>query len=297
MGRGLVLLVALSCCDSDGDAGASDGPDPERFPEFGVCARLEQCAPGLECHALGTASYCLRPCSVAVPCPADLRCDDTGYCLRAAAYFAPCGRLDACSNDALCDSQSLTATPRCVPICDVGDLVGKSAVAACPALPAEISAGPVRCQAGARDGTTASFCVAEVAIGETCDEMALRCNPEGARADTDASTAVAGAPEPGAPRCLPVFGSSICARVCTTDGGATTSPCGCPGSDALCADPSDPGLAWECVHWTELATGLGACAPVESCASGSECDDNTASGFVACVTSPYDSPSGSICGP
>jgi hypothetical protein len=299
-----LLLIALSACSTTeeprGDLGGDRddlGGDPDTgFAELALCLAPDDCALGLECAELGVNSYCLRPCGGG--CGDGWRCDETGYCLRAAVYFEPCGRFDACSGDAFCGARAPGAPARCVPICDVGDLAGKTSVVTCPPLPAGFTAGAVRCAPGVYPGTNASMCVADVAIGERCDELALRCNPARDRADGDdvLEEATDGGPDPGAPSCLQLGTTTVCARVCTLDGGTSTSPCDCPAGDVLCADPVDPGLDWACVHWSPLAADLGACAPVEDCTSDAGvCADNSASGLDACTASAYEEISGSVC--
>src|SRR4051794_29116497 len=127
--QAIVLLCTFWGCTRAAkhhDGGTDDDAVVHGFPELAICAAPEQCDTGLDCVASGPTSYCLQPCDTETPCHDGMRCDDDGYCLNAADYFQPCGRLDICADDALCDTASLTAPARCVPICAVGDLVGKS---------------------------------------------------------------------------------------------------------------------------------------------------------------------------
>ncbi len=287
--------------ETGGDAvPAGNDPDPGTYTgtplivEYGLCFASE-CASGLECVSWGVSSYCLKPCS-GDTCAATQRCAD-GYCLQKAGYYEICARFDACAADAYCHELAQVAPTRCVPVCDPGDLAGFSAVPSCPALPASLNTGAPSCTANMLASSTAKLCTAEAAVVERCDQLALRCNDGDQRPDTDPAleAASASAPDPGALRCLAAGAESICARVCSIDGGASTSPCACPAADPLCDDPSDQGLAWQCLHWTGLATDLRACAMIEVCTNNTTCADNITSGLTACKASPYDGISGQVC--
>ncbi len=283
--------------DPSSDPGPVTDPDPGTIGEFAECLDTSQCVAGLECTPWGLLGrlYCMQPCS-GDTCGTGRRCTD-GYCTKVLTYYQPPDPFSGCSADALPYKRAPAGMTHCAPICDVGNLVGYQAVPdapACPALPASIRGSAPTCTTVDVDGHTAGLCVSEVAIGEICDQGSLRCNLDGARADTDpAHEATAADPydDPGAPSCLPAPDvGARCLRVCSVDGGATTSPCACPAGD-LCTDPAD-GLAWQCHGWSRLASSLRACVPVEDCTGDATvCADNTASGLLTCDPTLFTDPS------
>ncbi len=292
---GLVILSACTPRDSlDNGRDGGDDDEPLLLGRFELCLSPAECDVGLECVELGDTSYCLATCADPIHCRDEERCGFDGFCYRAADYYAPCSALDACAEDAICASNTLGA-PHCAPICDVGDLVGFSAVASCPALPAELGGAP-SCTPGLVATTTASLCAALVREGAICDEAALRCDPDGLRDSDEArEPAAEGDPDPGAMACLPLGAEHRCLRICAVPDVVQMAPCDCPAGDALCTDPSDDGLAWSCTLWPELADGFGACRPIEECFDHTPCSDNTTSGLTSCGASPYQSGPDMVC--
>lgn len=281
--------------DNNANGSTATPPVTPTVAAFGLCF-ADECAKGLTCAPWGASSYCLLRCANDGACAANDRCSG-GYCLHKVSYYDICAAFDACPSDALCAALAQLAPTRCTPVCEVGSLTGFGAVTSCPALPAGVLGAAPTCTAGMLSTSTAKFCTAEVATGERCDQFAWRCNDDATRPDTDTAhgPSASGGPDPGALRCLPRGSESSCLRVCTLDGRVTTSPCACPTTDPLCTDPSDPGLGWVCAHWSELALGLGACVPLETCTDDTACADNARSGLSKCKPSPYDGVTGSVC--
>jgi len=278
--------------------GGDPTPPPTTVPEYSECLSGSTCAAGLSCSAFegSRRTYCLKGCLDDSTCAAGERCL-LGTCRRLVPPYGVVGAFDDCGPTAMAYATVPVAPLRCVPICDVGDLVGYQAVAVCPPLPTGIVGGEPVCTRGVVPTTTASFCTAEVREGEVCDQASLRCNVAGTRPDTDAAQGATGAGgnDPGALGCLPHQGESRCQRVCAVGTGAQ-SPCGCAG-DPLCSEPADPGVAWSCVSWNEVAgptTRLYGCIAVEPCAADAVCADDTIAGTTRCATSPYTPYAGSM---
>lgn len=272
-------------------------PPPATVPQYSECVSGSTCTAGTTCSSFegSRRTYCLKGCADDSACAAGERCS-LGTCRRLVAPYGVLSAFDDCGPTAMAYAAVPIAPLRCVPICEVGDLVGFQAVAVCPPLPADIVGGEPVCTRGVVPTTTAGFCTAEVHEGEVCDQASLRCNAGGTRPDTDPNQGATGAGNPGALWCLPHEGESRCQRVCAVDTSGPT-PCGCAG-DPLCSEPADPGVAWSCVSWDEVkgpTTRTYACVAIEPCATDAVCADDTIAGTTRCGTSPYTPGAPSVC--
>ena len=294
--------------NAGGGGSAGSGGTSGTQGEYDTCidGLPGQCISGFECVSFGIIARCVQVCTPpSGTCTLDKLCvpqygnPTAGYCAMRREHYETCDSVDnlsACDTDAFCLSQSTAMAARCVPICDVGTFGNYTTVTPCPDLIAELGAMPTSCTPITVGTVSGSLCSSEARVSAPCDQASLHCSLDDARPDTDVVEAsAAGEPDPGALNCLPTAAGGRCMRICTVDG-STFSPCACPPADPLCDDPVDPGMAWDCLGWDELAASVGGCVALEDCSvSPNVCADNTTSGYTACVATPYSSGPSSVC--